>query len=325
MVEESELITTDEAILDSIGEGDEPTTEESTSTESAGEDSDVTKETSTADSEQDTTGSDVKEQQQNTGGPQNLVDRDGNVIAAGGKERRFYETAQREKTRADTATRELETVKSQLEAINNAGTVGTQYNLTPEEVTTGAQLISAYKNNPVEAIQYMLTQAQSNGYNVDALTSGGTDMAAVKQMLDNALAPLVGEQKQRDDTQAAQDRAQTIYNEFNSKYPDSEVHEDSLTRLLQQDPSLSVEAAYFKLQSYYHQRGLDWTKSLAQLQTDQDAQSVTRTASVPNTRQQPPDGGGVPSVNVTDTAQVADVSTSTDDIIRQAMAEAGIN
>ena len=209
-----------------------------------------------------------------------------------------------------------------MDAVNNAGTVGTQYGLSPDEVTTGAQLIAAYKNDPVEAIQYMLTQAQSNGYNVDGITSGGTDMQAVKQMLDNALAPILGEHQERADTQAANDRALEIYNEFNSKYPDSAVHEDSLTRLLQQDPNLSVEAAYFKLQSYYAQRGLDWTKSLTTLQTEQDAQQAPVSV---NTQPQPPDGGSVPHANVTDTAQVADVSTSTDDIIRQAMSEAGIN
>jgi hypothetical protein len=322
MADDDGLITTDEAILSSIGEGDEQTTDDGVTEESSGETADTTEEASTASSEQSTNGSTNEQQQRPTSGPQDLVDGQGNVIAAGGKERRFYETAQREKQRADSVSRELTTLKSQMDAVNNAGTVGTQYGLSPDEVTTGAQLIAAYKNNPVEAIQYMLTQAQSNGYNVDGITSGGTDMQAVKQMLDNALAPILGEHQERADTQAANDRALDIYNEFNSKYPDSAVHEDSLTRLLQQDPNLSVEAAYFKLQSYYAQRGLDWTKSLTTLQTEQDAQRVPVSV---NTQPQPPDGGSVPHANVTDTAQVADVSTSTDDIIRQAMSEAGIN
>ena len=322
MADDDGLITTDEAILSSIGEGDEQTTDDGVTEESSGETANTTEEASTASSEQSTDGSTNEQQQRPTSGPQDLVDGQGNVIAAGGKERRFYETAQREKQRADSVSRELTTLKSQMDAVNNAGTVGTQYGLSPDEVTTGAQLIAAYKNNPVEAIQYMLTQAQSNGYNVDGITSGGTDMQAVKQMLDNALAPILGEHQERADTQAANDRALDIYNEFNSKYPDSAVHEDSLTRLLQQDPNLSVEAAYFKLQSYYAQRGLDWTKSLTTLQSEQDAQRAPVSV---NTQPQPPDGGSVPHANVTDTAQVADVSTSTDDIIRQAMSEAGIN
>ena len=167
----------------------------------------------------------------------------------------------------------------------------------------------------------MLTQAQSNGYNVDAIVSGGTDMSAVKQMLDTALAPIIGDRQKEIDTQEVNDRATEIYNTLSTQYPDAAVHDDSLSRLLQQDPNLSVEAAYYKLQSYYATNGLDWTKSLAMLQTEQN--NAPQPATI-NTPAQPPEGGSVSPTNVTDTAQVADVNVSTDDIIRQAMAEAGI-
>jgi hypothetical protein len=315
-----ELISTDEAILDSIGEGDDQQiTDEGTSSEDTGETTDPGEEASTASGEQDTEDGDGKDAPGKTpSGPQDLVDAQGNVIATGGKERRFYETAQREKARADTATKEIETLQAQIEAINNAGTLGTQYNLTPEEVTTGAQIVAAYKNNPIETIQYMLTQAQASGHNIDAIGGGGMDMSAVKQMLDTALQPLVTEHNDRVDTQAANNRAQEVYNEFSSKYPDAAPHENSIARLLQQESTLSPEAAYFKLRSYYHERGLDWTKSLETLQAEQKAGPSV------NTQQAVPDGN-VSGVNVTDTAQVADVNTSTSDIIRQAMEEAGIS
>ena len=316
-----ELISTDEAILDSIGEGDDQQiTDEGTSSEDTGATTDTGEEASTASGEQGTEDGDGKDTPGKTsGGPQDLVDAQGNVIATGGKERRFYETAQREKARADTATKEVSTLQAQIEAINNAGTLGTQYSLTPEEVTTGAQLIAAYKSNPVETIQYMLTQAQASGHNIDAIGGGGLDMQAVKQMLDTALQPLVAEQNERVDTQEANDRALEVYNEFSAKHPDAAVHENSLARLLQQEPTLSPEAAYFKLRSYYLERNLDWTKPLEQLQ--QEAQAQPSSA---NTQQAVPDGN-VTDARVTDTAQVADVNTSTSDIIRQAMEDAGIN
>ena len=315
-----ELISTDEAILDSIGEGDDQqVTDEGTSSEDTGATTDTGEEASTASGEQGTEDGDGKDTPGKTsGGPQDLVDAQGNVIATGGKERRFYETAQREKARADTATKEVSTLQAQIEAINNAGTLGTQYSLTPEEVTTGAQLIAAYKSNPVETIQYMLTQAQASGHNIDAIGGGGLDMQAVKQMLDTALQPLVAEQNERVDTQEANDRALEVYNEFSAKHPDAAVHENSLARLLQQEPTLSPEAAYFKLRSYYLERNLDWTKSLETLQAEQNAGPSA------NTQQAVPDGN-VTDARVTDTAQVADVNTSTSDIIRQAMEDAGIN
>jgi hypothetical protein len=315
------LINTDEAILDSIGEGDDQqVTDEGTSSEDTGATTDTGEATPTASGEQGTADGDGKDASGKTsGGPQDLVDAQGNIVATGGKERRFYETAQREKARADTATRDVSTLQAQIEAINNAGTLGTQYDLTPEEVTTGAQIIASYKQNPVETIQYMLTQAQASGHNIDAIGGGGLDMKAVKQMLDTALQPLVAEQHERVDTQEANDRALDIYNEFSTKYPDAAPHENSLARLLQQEDTLSPEAAYFKLRSYYLERNLDWTKSLEQLQ--QEAQEQPSSA---NTQQAVPDGN-VTDARVTDTAQIADVNTSTDDIIRQAMEDAGIN
>ena len=314
------LINTDEAILDSIGEGDDQqVTDEGTSSEDTGATTDTGEATPTASGEQGTADGDGKDTPGKTsGGPQDLVDAQGNVIATGGKERRFYETAQREKARADTATRDVSTLQAQIEAINNAGTLGTQYDLTPEEVTTGAQIIASYKENPVETIQYMLTQAQASGHNIDAIGGGGLDMKAVKQMLDTALQPLVAEQHERVDTQEANDRALEVYNEFSTKYPDAAPHENSLARLLQQEATLSPEAAYFKLRSYYLERNLDWTKSLETLQAEQKASPSA------NTQQAVPDGN-VTDARVTDTAQVADVNTSTDDIIRQAMEDAGIN
>ena len=314
------LINTDEAILDSIGEGDDQqVTDEGTSSEDTGATTDTGEEASTASGEQGTEDGDGKDTPGKTsGGPQDLVDAQGNILATGGKERRFYETAQREKARADTATKEVSTLQAQIEAINNAGTLGTQYDLTPEEVTTGAQIIASYKENPVETIQYMLTQAQASGHNIDAIGGGGLDMKAVKQMLATALQPLVAEQHERVDTQEANDRALEVYNEFSAKHPDAAVHENSLARLLQQEPTLSPEAAYFKLRSYYLERNLDWTKSLETLQAEQKASPSA------NTQQAVPDGN-VTDARVTDTAQVADVNTSTDDIIRQAMEDAGIN
>jgi hypothetical protein len=315
-----DMVSTDEAILNNIGEGDESNTDENVEEQSPGTQENTGTETPATSSEQSADGSSNSEQQQQVNGPQDLVDASGNIIATGGKERRFYETAQREKLRADNASQELEAIRGQLEAVNNAGTVGNQYNLSPEEVTTGAQLIASYKDNPVETIQYMLTQAQSNGHNVDNIISGGTDMNAVKQMLDNALAPLVGDRQEMIETQEAENRASEIYNNFSTQHPDAAVHEDSLSRLLQQEPNLDVEAAYYKLQSFYAQRGLDWTKSLDTLQAEQTA----NTGSTINTQPQPPEGGSVSPTNVTDTAQVANVNVSTDDIIRQAMAEAGV-
>jgi len=319
---DEDLMTIDEEIMESIGEGDEQNTDEGTEEETTRADENADESASTASDQQSADEVGDGEQSRKPAGPQDLVDRDGNVVATGGKERRFYETAQREKGRAEGFQREVETLKGQLEAISGAGTLGTQYNLSPEEVTTGAQIISAYKENPIETIKYMLTQAQASGHNIDDLIAGGaTDMDAIKQMINTSLAPLLDSHNEQVVTQENQQQAQQIYDKLMSDHPDAGIHEDTISRLMQQDNALTVEAAYFKLQNYYLQKNLDWTKDLATLQNELDTNNADR-ARV-NTREQPPEGG-VDQGNVTDTSQVADVNVSTSDIIKQAIADAGI-
>jgi hypothetical protein len=320
--EQTELVSTDDAILNSIGEGDEQVSTDSTTKETTGTDADTTTETSTAGSKQGATGGTDEVTPGGARGPQDLIGKDGNVLAAGGKERRFYETAHREKLRADEATTKVETLQDQLEAINNAGNVSTQYNLTPEEVTTGAQIIAAYKEDPVGTLKYMLTQAQANGHNVDDILNGSTNVSAIGQMIKDAIAPLTLEHQQRVDTQAAEETATTIYNTFITQHPDAVTHENALARLLQQDATLTVDAAYYKLHNYYLQNSLDWTKPLEVLQQEKATAGIAATTK--DTLPQPPEGGSVNPTNTTDTAQVADVNTSTADIVRQAMADAGI-
>ena len=312
-------VSIEDAILNDIGEGDESVEDTSQDEATITTTKDTSTETSAASSKQSTTGSDEEQQRKDSRGPQDLVDKDGNVVAAGGKERRFYETAQREKLRADNAESGLQQAQAQLEAVEKAGTVGTQFGLTPDETVTGAQLIAAYKENPVETIKYMLTQAQANGYNIEEIASTGLDMRAVQQMLDEKLSPLIQDRQEHIDTQKIRQEAEQVYNNFITVHPDASIHEGAISRLLENDKSLSLEAAYYKLQNYYLTKGYDWTKSLEQIYNEEQSKEALSV----NTPPQPPEGG-INTGNVTDTPLVADVNTSTDDIIRESMKEAGI-
>lgn len=252
-------------------------------------------------------------------GPQDLVDATGNVIAKGGKERRFYETMQNEKSRADNLQRELATAQIKLEAVEKIGTLDKQYNLSPEQLTTGAQMMAAYIKNPVETIKYLLTQAQASGHNIEGIGTG-TDMQSIKQMLTNALKPVTDTHEQSRAITERVEVATQQYNGFISTYPDAAIHEDVIAQLLDKEPNLSLEAAYYKLKSFYSERGLDFTKPLAQLTKEAEERPATTaqgvTESIPS--------GNVNPNSVVGSDTVADVSTSIDDIIRQSMQEAGL-
>ena len=317
-------LSTDEAILESIGEGaslDEPTTEEATEVNTS-ETQEASPETQQADSGQSSDdGTGTEPQQQQTRGPQDLVDKEGNVVAKGGKERRFYEQLQSTKQQNGALNQQVQQLESQIKAITDAGNLGTQYELTPEELTTGAQLVKSFKDDPVNTVKYLLTQAQAAGHNLDDVATGGVDAAAIKQMVNEAVSPLVQDRQQRVEAEQNQQKAMEVYNGFMSQYPDAQIHENSLARLLESDRNLSPEAAYFKLKNFYLEKGLDFGVPLETIAEQEQQRQQTPEV---NTQQTLPSGGNIPVQNVTDTADIADVGTSYDDIIRQSMRDANI-
>ena len=162
-----------------------------------------------------------------------------------------------------------------------------------------------------------MTQAQAAGHNV-ADVGAGTDVSAIKRMLDETMKPFVDERNARLDTQRVQEAATKTYNDFIARHPDAVVHQDTIAQLLEKDPNLNTEAAYLKLQLFYATKGLDWTKSLGTLTKEVEAgQAKKPQTTLP--------AGGVDASVVTDTAEVASVDTSMDEIIRESMKEAGVS
>lgn len=316
-------LTTDQQILENIGEGtpgeqvtdggEASTTETSTDTSTTS-----SKETSGQSGDK---GTGTRQETQQTPGPKDLVDHQGNVIAKGGPERRHYETAQRLKQENMTLTNRVTQLEGESNAIAGAGNLGTQFNLTPEELTTGAQMMAAFKENPVDTVKYLLTQAQAAGHNIDGI-GGTTDSAAIKQMLGTALAPFMQERQDRLDTQNREQEALNTYNAFSAKYPDAAVHENSLARLIEADDSLTPDTAYFKLRAFYAEKSLDWNVPLETYARAAQAQKSKRADGTNGATQLP--SGGTDDANVTDTPIVADPSESYDNIIRESMKEAGV-
>ena len=314
-------VSTDQEILNNIGEGadDDQGQEDSQESQEA-----TTEQAPEADSGQvaDSSTTENTQGQQQDSSPSNLVNARGEVVAKGGMERRFYDKAVKSDRDARNAQQQVETLQGQLSALQGMGNLSTQYGITPEEVSTGAQLMKSFNDNPVDTVKYLLTQAQSMGHNVDGI-GGSTDMSAIKQMMSEMMAPITNEHQQRAEDAQIETESKEIYDDFMTQFPDAEVHQDSLAQLIQNDQSLSPVAAYYKLQAFYGQKGLDWTKPLDVLKDEMaNRPAVNQVPNVPS-QGTVPSGGNVPQQNVIDTADIADVGTSSDDIIRQSMIDAG--
>lgn len=317
----SDLSNTEEEILGSLGESDDQPTIEGEATEITEEDAGTQAAPEPSASGEATSQGDGGQQKpKQAAGSQDLVDGQGNVVAKGGIERRHYENSQRFKGEAQRLTRENQGLQSQLDAIKESGNLGTQYNLTPDQLVTGAQLMRGFLDNPVETVKTLLTQAQAAGHNIDDLGNGGIDASAIKRMVDDAVKPLIAEQETRNVTQQNEQESLRIYNEFMTRYPDAKVHEGALAQLLQREQTLSPEAAYFKLRSFYLENNLDWTKPYTTILQEQQSQQGRQTPQGETL----PTGGVSQEVRNVDDPEVADVSMSFDDIIKRSMADAGI-
>lgn len=254
--------------------------------------------------------------------PQDLVDEKGNVIATGGRERRFYETAQREKVRADKLDTQLRDLQTKIGAYEKSNAIGTQLGLSPQELVTGANLMASLKADPVAAVKYMLTQVQAAGHNIEGI-GGGVDMKALRSMLSEALQPITQEREGKLAEERARQEASEVYTDFITRYPDARVHEATLARLLEQDGKLSPEAAYYKLRSFYSERGLDFTKPLAAIQAELNKKGTATTQGV---RRDSIPSGGASESNITSTNDVSlGANARTEDIVKAAMRDTGMN
>ena len=240
----------------------------------------------------------------------------GKPIAEPGADRRHYANSVREKARADGLQRENETLKAQLEGAKQAGTIGTQLGLKPDEVVAGAKIIAAFKEDPVSTVKYLLTEAQKLGHNIESIGQG-TDVKAIKALLDERLAPFAKEREDKQKQEEIRAQAKEQYDTFVSMYPDAVVHTNTIAELLERDTTgrLTADAAYFQLKTFYLERGLDWSKPLEVLEEEQKKGVATQVRpGIPSGRKPGP----------TTQAKLADVDTSIDDIIRESMQEAGI-
>lgn len=262
-----------------------------------------------------------------TPNPGDLIDRKtGSVIAKAGAERRYYEQSHRERIRANTAEQKVNELQTRLTAFEQSNSVGTQLGLSPEQVTTGARLVKDWITNPVDMINKLITVARQQGHNIEGLGQG-VDTAAIKNMIAEHLKPFTEAHTQSREAQQARTEAQTVWTNFTAVNPDAELHVTALNHILANDPNISLDGAYYKLQAFYYQRGLDWNKPLEQIarEAEQEEQGTGQ-------RQQPngraisvPNGRGAHR-NVSDNDDVsAAANASLDEIIKSAMTDAGIH
>lgn len=227
----------------------------------------------------------ITEQQSNkskgNNNSQDLLDNNGNIIAKAGAERRFYEENVKLKRERDNFNanvlpkikQEYDAMVQKIDAYNETFKSMQMGDLSTEDISLGLELIRQWKKSPKDTINFLLTQAKSYGIDIDE--DGKSTMAAFNQMLDQKLQPLLKEREMQENYYKSQRKAENIYNNFITKYPDASIHTDELAYMFNKDPSQSLDALYYQLKNYYLKNGYDFNTPLAEIQKQKQQQRNT--------------------------------------------------
>jgi len=216
---------------------------------------------------------------------QDLLDKDGNIIAKAGAERRFYEENVRLKKDRDNFNQnilprikqEYDEMANRINAYNETFKSLQMGDLSTEDINLGLELIRQWKKSPKDTINFLLTQAKS--YGIDDISDedkSKINMSAINQMLDQKLQPLLQQRENEQRQIQARMRAKNIYNNFISKYPDAQNHVNELAYMFKKSGGNEpLDAIYYRLKNYYLENGYDFNTPLAEILKQKQQQRNT--------------------------------------------------
>lgn len=242
----------------------------------------------------------------------------GRVIAKAGNERKYYEAAVRANGTLQQVVGKVRELEGRVATYSDAFTHLKNAGIEPNEVQAAISIYTKFKNDPAETIKDLLTVARQMGKNVDLGENGSVDMAAIKGMISEAMAPLTGSIQRRQMENRTEQQARGIIQQFFTAYPDAQNQVDAINLVLTKEPRLGLEGAYWKVKSLVNARGLDWnTPIAAQLSANGGGGRETKPLSTGR--------GSDGAVRVRGGAKPNGREQSTADIVKEALAEAGIS
>ena len=259
----------------------------------------------------------------------NLYDRNGNLLARAGSERRLYERNVRMKADLDQLTQKNQQLEHQLRTTVGLGEEPRRLGLEAEDMRVGLPIIAEFKRNPVQAARNVLEMVMGMGHNLSEIlgenAKDAVEMKAISRMLDERLAPLQQitqstEQQRRE--ALIQQEAEREIERFFDEHENSRMHAQAIDNLIGRRPELTPEKAYYELRLFAVNNGLDFNKPLApQLQALQQSSARDGSNNRQTTRSAPPMANGARSNRqlAMPEAEAVDSKASWDDIIRRSM------
>lgn len=201
-------------------------------------------------------------------GDGSIYDLQGRKVANTGLERRVFDRVTRYYNGIET---EYVGLKNRITAYEEANAVAKRENLSLEETAFGLRLVSAWKKDPLETLNFLLTQAQQQGKDVSTIRSGGAafDPAAVGQLFEEKLdarfkllQPLIDQLQEAHETNEIRDQVANDIAVFFEEHPDAAQHRPVIGALMQKMDTGDPKLAWAELRVSAAQNGWDLTKPL---------------------------------------------------------------
>lgn len=277
----------------------------------------------------------------------NIVDRDGNIVAAAGAERRHFErqaleNINRVTTLANQLRDENTQLKQQIQNLQGLGATATQMGLSDDDASQAMRLYVSLRTDPVKVAQNLLTNLKAAGHNIEGL-SPGIDAAALAQMIDEKLKPLTSRYEEADRNTEIEQQGKREAQEFFTQYPDAQVHEQAIANVMMANldrtgKPMSPTEAWFQVYKYAVDNKFDLKQPLApqiEARRSGGTQRANPTQDNASGVSQPPlagfqsgsaaaSQGGMVDPGSPPQDYVASPDTSIADIVRHAMKDAGM-
>lgn len=266
----------------------------------------------------------------------------GEVIAHGGRERGFFEAAQKANIERQQLGRQLDRVNQQLQQAQQGGQQNTE--VTQAVQTAGIDhqshvqainIMGRFLKDPVGVLSDLVIEVKSKGYNIPFLEQGvtpGMDAAATQRMIEQQMRPITSQHQAQAEQQRVQNDARQQLDSFLTAEPDAASNLGIIGEMLTQDRSLNLYSAWTKLVRAAYVAGLDPAQPLGpQYQARMNEQQQQQSPVTANNSQQPQQAAPLPNgrqaatqatVPVQDARQF-DENSSYGDIIRHAMRQSG--
>lgn len=194
-----------------------------------------------------------------------VTDRNGNVLAHHGNERRLFYAAQRGQETIANLTAELERVKVSQVQGGEADRMAQQHGLTSDEVRESMGIVAEFKRNPAAAARNVVERAMALGHSLQDILGSNAQEAvetgAIQRMLDLKLKPITDQFTTQQREQQSDFEAHQAMTAFLNAHEHSNIHADAISRLMQSN-QFTPERAYYELRQWAAVRGLDFSKPL---------------------------------------------------------------